>query len=848
MPRLCLAAVILVPGWTAAASVSDTTSSGLTRKEIPALRANPRPPRIDGRLDDELWRGARFTSDFVQKEPVEGAVPSERTEVAVAYDDDHLYIGARCYSAAPQALQMYLDRRDRQGPSEQFIVSIDSYCDRRTAYGFGVSCAGVRFDRYNPDDDENWRDYTYDPVWQARTAVDSVSWTVEMSIPFSQLRFTEQEHLVFGINFNRWVPSRNEDIYWVIVPRQETGWASRFGNLTGLQRVHPSSRIELLPYAASEIVQEKGKSPFSDPEDKTVRAGGDLKMGLGPNMTLDATFNPDFGQVESDPAVVNLSAFETYFDERRPFFLEGSQLLQGTGPAYYYSRRIGAESRILGAGKVTGRFKDGTSTGLLVAVTDRDLDQSVPLAGYGIGRLQRQFGAEGSSAGVSLAAVARDVSPQAAMEEIYRDRAASGGADWTLRFDRAQLELRGFAGASYIGGSAQAIGAAQLSSARYFQRPDAHYLHLDTTRTSLSGYSAGLALERRGGRHWLWEVAASAESPGFELNDAGRLSTADDLDASASVAYRETDPHGPFRNYAIEFSSLANWNYGTVRQYSELSLELNATWRNYYHTWLFGEYDPAGQDDTKTRGGPTMAREVNYVLGGGINNGYARTLQWEGSLVWAVDDLEGWFCEVAGRLGTRVGPRLQFSVAPSYQREDQARQYVTTVTGSGGGALTYGSRYVFARIAQTTLSADLRLNYFFTPDLSLELYAQPFAASGRYYRHGELRAAGGNDLRIYEEDSTVSVVTEPDGSLTVADGAYSFSLPYLDFQELSLRSNVVLRWEFRPGSTLYLVWQQDLSDDLPPGAEVALGSLWDSFAAPGRNLFAFKIAYWIPVT
>jgi hypothetical protein len=847
--RCCMrVAAIGLMLWASAIAVESGAPTDSLRKHLEAHRVNPQSPKVDGRLDDEVWRGAEFVSDFLQKEPEEGKPPSERTEVAVVYDDDQLYIGARCYSAAPEELTMYLDRRDRQGPSEQFIVSIDSYCDRRTAYGFGVSSAGVRFDRYNPDDDEYWRDYTWDPVWKARTAVDSLSWTVEMSIPFSQLRFTDKEEQVWGVNFNRWVPARNEDIYWVIVPRQETGWASRFGNLTGVKGIKPSSRLEVVPYVASHLVQEKGKNPWVDPVDKEITAGGDLKMGLGPNMTLDATVNPDFGQVEADPAVVNLSAFETIFDERRPFFLEGSQLLQGTGPAYYYSRRIGAQSRILGAGKVTGHMQDGTSTGLLLAVSERDLALDVPLSGYGVGRLQRQFGANQSSAGISLAAVARDLSPQASLRESYREHAESGGADWTLRFDRGQLELRGYAGASYIAGSREAIQAAQTSSARYYQRPDATYLHYDSTRTSLFGYTTSLAVQRKGGRHWLWEAGAAAESPGFELNDVGRLSTSDDLDAYGSLAYRETTPRGTFRSYSFDVSSSANWNYDGARQYSSLAFNANTTWRNYYQTWLWYEFGPPGQDDAKTRGGPTMAREVNNSVGGGINNGFTRTFQWETWANYGVDDLDGWLYAVGGSVAGRLGPHLKCSLSPRYQREDQPRQYVSTVSGSGGGDFTYGSRYVFSRISQSTLSAELRLNYYLTPDLSLELYAQPFAASGHYYRHGELKAAGGNDLRIYEDDSTVTVTPEADGSLSIQDGGQTFSLPYLDFNVLSLRSNVVLRWEFRPGSTLYLVWQQNLEDDLPLDQAVGPGSLWDSFKVGGQNFFAFKIAYWIPVT
>jgi hypothetical protein len=821
-------------------------------KVIVARHTNPHAPKLDGKLDDAVWQTADFIDDFLQKDPVEGGQPTDRTEVAVIYDDKNLYIGARCYSSDPGSLRMHLDRRDRHGPAELFIVSIDSYFDRRTAYGFGVNTAGVQIDRYNPDDDEGWRDYTFDPVWVARTAVDSVSWTLEMRIPFSQLRFNDKPEQTWGINFNRWIPERNEDVFWVYVPRQERGWSSHFGHLKGLQGIKPSRRLEVLPYISSNLVQEKGKNPFNDPVDKSNQFGGDLKMGLGPNMTLDATINPDFGQVEADPAVVNLSDFEVFFPERRPFFLESRQLLEGDGPGYYFSRRIGGNSRILGAGKVTGRMQSGMSTGLLMAVSERKLDPEnaidEPTSFYGVGRVQQQFGPNQSTAGLLGTAVARDLSPSLSLENEFRSRAYSGGGDWTLRFRGGEMELSGYVGASHIEGSKEAILLAQESSARYYQRPDAAYIQLDSNRTSLTGYTANLALNKRSGRHWLWGVQGSTESPAFELNDAGRLGKADDLDLSGWLMYRNTVPGAIFRDYRLEVSSYGNWNYGGIRQFSEAQIFASGTFRNYYQAWSWLAVQPAGQNHSQTRGGPTMKRESGHSFGGGLGNGFTRKVQWEVSYRAGFDNLDGWLYDFGGNLSARVGNRVQLSVSPSYRREDQPRQYVETITSAGGGADTYGARYVFSRIAQTTMSANLRVNYFFTPDLSLEVFAQPFAASGRYYKHGELIEAGGNDLRVYEDDSSVTVTDEPDGSFTVDDGGQVFNVPYLDFNVLSMRSNVVLRWQFRPGSTVYLVWQQNLSQDQPITTEVGPGSLWDSFSSGGQNFFAFKIAYWIPVS
>lgn len=828
---------------------------GIPRKEVRAVRAAPAAPHLDGRLDDPAWGAAHFVSDFLQKEPVEGAVPTESTQVAVVYDADALYIGARCYSRAPDRLRRLLDRRDRQGPAEQFIVTIDSYLDRRTGYGFGVNTAGVRFDRYNPEDFEFNRDFTYDPVWSARTGIDSVSWCVEMRIPFSQLRFNKRSEQVWGINFNRWVPARNEDIYWIYVPREGTGWTSRFGNLTGIAGIAPSRRLELLPYAAGSRQWPTDAGPFSALGLSEERTGGDLKMGLGPNLTLDATFNPDFGQVEADPAEVNLSAYETFFSERRPFFLEGSQLLAGNGPSYYYSRRIGARSKILGAGKVTGRLASGTSIGFLGAVSERDLEQNVPAAGFAVGRVAQQFGSSQSQVGASIAAVERDLSASNDLEQAYRKRALSGGGDWELRFRNGMYVVSGSLGVSHIQGSRASILAAQESSARYYQRPDVDYVTLDSTRTSLFGYTVDLGVAKNGGRHWLWSVEGGAESPGFELNDAGRLSTTDNLGLYGRVAYRETEPRRVFRSYVAQIESYGEWNYGRTRQYSDVNVYQEASWHNFWNTWLsFNRRFPA-QDDSRTRGGPTMKREGRYSLGTGFRSNFGAATQYNGSVNVAFDDLDGWLYAVTGQVNTRLGNRLQLSLGPRYQREDQPRQYVATVADAGGGPGTFGKRYVFSRIARTTIAAEIRASYFFTPDLSLELYMQPFAASGNYYDHGELIAAGDNDLLVYGRTPDTEIGPAPDslglepGALLVTDNSTTstFTLPAPGFHSLFFRSNMVLRWEFRPGSTLYLVWQRNLDGEGEPGRSSRASDLLDTFSAPGDDFLAFKIAYWIPL-
>ncbi|GAB4316845.1 MAG: hypothetical protein Kow0074_05080 [Candidatus Zixiibacteriota bacterium] len=843
------------------------------RKQMRAVRVEGTPsPRIDGHLDDAIWNRAHFVSDFLQKEPNEGGEPSDSTRVAIVYDDHAIYVGARMYSDTPDAIRQHVNRRDDPGGAEQIILSLDTYCDRRTSYDFCVSASGVRMDRYHPEDIEHDTDYSYDVVWEARAQVDSLGWSAEMRIPFSQLRFSDQPEQVWGINWNRWIPAKNEDVFWVYVPRDETGWSSYFGNLIGIRNITSSSRIELLPYIAGDatFADRHPDDPFDDKLDGQI--GGDLKMGVGPNLTLDVTINPDFGQVEADPAEVNLTAYETFFDERRPFFVEGSQLFEVFGPTYYYSRRIGGEphggadgdfvdapnaTTIPAAAKLTGRLESGLSIGGLLAVTGREKAtvfdavtqrrESVviePPAGYGVLRLQQEIGNDASTVGLILTGLGRDIDAHDPFRDVLRKQAYSGGVDWNWRLKNGQYEVRGFAGFSHVRADSSAILATQRSSAHYFQRPDAGHVQIDPSRTSMTGYTGSLRITRQSGRHWLWGAGFSAESPGFEINDMGILSTADDLDGWAWLRYRETNPGPLFRRYSIKLSHDIGFNFGGVRQYANLNLYGETTWNNYLTTsaWIGG--DAPAYSDNMTRGGPLMKEYASFWSGCGVSSNFSAATRFSAEFDYARNEGRGWDWSVGGEFVTR-GDRWSFSIAPDLDQSNLPRQYITQ--RDGGSVATFGKRYIFSWIRRSELSASLRLNYFFTPDLSLEVYAEPFAASGRYYGHGELRAARTADLRTYGVEPGTSI--KPiDGGYRVTDQGETFEFENTDFGYLSFRSNAVLRWEFRPGSTLYLVWQQNREGNDQPGRLVRAGSLLDTFSAGGKNFLAVKISYWVPVS
>jgi hypothetical protein len=863
--------VVVVAAGTAMVPSLVLAQRSESAKVMQAVRIVGPAPRIDGRLDDAAWRRARFASDFVERDPTEGGEPSACTLVAFLFDDDALYVGARMETADPRGVRALLTRRDHAGTSEQLIVSIDSYFDRRTAYTFAVTAAGVRMDYYQATDDEHDRDYSFDPVWQAAAVVDSVGWTAELRIPFSQLRFHEGPHQTWGVNVRRRIPSRNEDIFWVLVKRDETGWASRFGTLVGLDSLRPPSRTEVMPYVGTNYVAHGNREP-GDPFARnrlSQRAGADIKTGVGPNMTVDATINPDFGQVEADPAVVNLSAFETIFEERRPFFTEGRHLLEGDGPTYFYSRRIGAaphgtlssdfvdepkSTTILGAAKISGQLAAGLSLAALSAVTERvfargfdtqssEFDRGLvePRTGFFVARVQQEFGTSSSTVGAMVTAMRRGLSDDMPITNLLDREAYSGGGDWRLRFDHGRYELAGFVGGSYVAGSTDAILDLQQSSARYFQRPDAPYVRLDSMRRELAGYTGSVQLKKAGGRHWLWDVAGVARSPGFEINDVGRLSAADVLRLTSDLIYRETHPGARLRDYAVTLSSFDEWNYGGILTARSPQLSLDATWRNYWSTHFTATYDAPVLSDKLTRGGPLMRDVQSLSADVEMASDPANRSQWATHTSLRRDDTGGWKYELDGQWSTRPRERWELSVTPRYSRGVDARQFIER---EHGGANTYGQRYIFAATDRAELAAEFRINYVLAPDVSLELYAEPFAASGHYFQYGELQAPRSGRLRLYGTDGT-TVTRESDGAWTVSDGPAEFTLGPDDFNIRSFRSSAVARWEWRAGSTLFLIWQQDLSGECPDGRLVTPHSLWESLQSRGDNYLALKASFWL---
>ncbi len=859
-------------------------------KEAMAVRVSGGAIRVDGRLDDPAWRQAVFFSDFRQRDPVYGAQPSDRTEVAFLYDDAAIYVGARMHSSEPDRIPASLTRHDGFGRAEHLTVSLDPFLDRRTAFSFTVTSGNGRRDFVHTSDTDDFRsrDYTWNPVWEGKAVRDSLGWTLEMRIPLSQLRFPSQPAHVWGLNVQRGMPQRNEDVFWIAVPRNVPGYVSRFGTLHGIAGIPTSRRIELLPYAAGSAKFTGSPvpgNPFDDGRVVRQSFGADLKMGLGSSLTLDATINPDFGQVDADPAEVNLSAFESFFPERRPFFTEGSEQLSGGGNTYFYSRRVGApprgsasgnfvdrpgNTRILAAAKITGRIGSGWQLGVFTGITERTYARTYdsiperfgevevePVSAYSAGRLQRLFGTSGSTIGFTLAGTRRMFTDASPLADRFSREAVAGGGDWALRLRDGAYTINGRVGFSHVAGQPTAITRLQEAPARYFQRPDADYVEVDPERTSLQGFSAGISANKNAGL-WLWGVSLETDSPGFETNDIGRLQNGDDVGLSANLTRRQTDPSALFRRSRANLSGRLGWNYGGVRRDAQLRLSTNANFHNYWDANFNVQFNPRTLSDNLTRGGPLMQNGWRIRTDGNVSTSSSSPTTVRFGGVYEAGEFGAWATEIGVRISANPLPTLSLSLDPGYQRRVSARQYVGRF--GGGSDLTFGARYVFAKIERSQLAVRIRGNYIFSPTLSVEGYAEPFSASGRYFDFGELERAGSRFLRTYGEAPGTTITAE-DRRYRVTDtespGTFTFGNP--DFNSLSFRSNLVLRWEWNPGSTLFFVWQQNRSefcragsvaecpDGSVPGSLASVASFADPFKVPGDNFIAVKVSYWISV-
>ncbi len=887
-----LVAAIVAPSAARARAVSDGTE-GISVTEKTMQRRRPMPPPgglgtapvaaaarrrgavvIDGRLDDAAWQTAEAQGRFVQREPHAGRPPSFDTEFRVLYDDHALYVGVRAHDPQPALIRGLLTRRDVESSSDWVALKIDSYHDRRTAFGFAVNPAGVQLDVLHFNDVEF--DMGWDAVWESAAQVDERGWMAEIKIPYNQLRFSGAREHVWGLQLIRRVQRTQEVAVWAPWPKEASQEVSLYGTLVGIQDIGPPRRIELLPYLliGSQLYRTETGDPLNASPDVLAGAGVDARIGLGSNVTLAATINPDFGQVEADPSQVNLGASEIFFAEKRPFFLEGTDIFrfslgQGDGDGsvetLFYTRRIGAPpheeldgdfidepdvTTIYSAAKLSGKTAGGWSFGLLDAVTGQETARVTtadvttepvvePFTNYAVGRVKKDFRDGRTTVGGAMTAVNRSL--EGVRLDWLHDQAYTGGLEVWHKFwnDNWGADLR-LAG-SWVHGAPEAIDETQRSSVHWYQRPDADHLDYDPTRTSLAGTSLLWSFGKNGGGHWRFATGGDGRTPGFEANDIGFQRAADYYVNWWWAQYRDDEPGGLLKQWILNWNAWRVWDTAPQHYSTGGNMNGSLTFLNFWGVGGGGGVNYNVQDRDALRGGPLLRRDPQPV--GWFN-------AWSDTRKAVSGNLNGfggftpasgqWNWSLAGFVGVQARSNLELSIGPLVAAQVTDDQYVDEIPDSMGEP-----HYVLARIRQVTTALTLRGSYTVSPTLSIQLYAQPFVSAGRYTAYKEPTDPQADD---YDDRYTeISDYTDMDGFRSVdtdGDGTTDYEFELADFNVRELRSNLVMRWEYRPGSTLFLIWSHGRARDAPDGRFALTSDLGDLADEPGEHVVLAKLNYW----
>jgi hypothetical protein len=812
-------------------------------------------PVIDGDLSDAAWQKAPEFTEFTQHDPDDGAEPTMPTSIRIVYDDHAIYFGAKMTD--PQKPTALLVRRDTFVQSDFLSINLDPQHDRLSGAAFTVFPANVQGDSilYNDiGEDPSW-----DGVWDSAVKIVPDGWVAEVRIPFSQLRFPDKPVHVWGINVTRRTVRNNEWVRIVNTKKGETGFVSHFADIDGLEGIHRGRPLEIVPYTVARsdlLTRADPNNPFLENHKYKADGGLDVKYALTSDLTLTGTINPDFGQVEVDPAVVNLSQFETFYPEKRPFFTEGVNIFRfGDTPApshfnfffppsLFYTRRIGrapqgspngdfvdlpSETTILGAAKVTGKLPGGFSIGVLDALTAAETgrflngnvsgrQQVEPMTNYFVSRGTKEIG-DRSRLGFMLTSVNRRLPDELSS---LRDSALTGGVDGYTSFQQKSWILEGSLVGSEITGSPEAIALAQTSSSRYYQRPDAENVHFDPSRTSLTGWGGRAMLSKATG-FWRPNVQVQAFSPGFETNDTGFMQRSDIISTHALMQYNNQNPAGQFRERYAWLGIYENRNFDGNTLEKGAFADLQAIFQNYWNAHYSLFLNPTALSDRLTRGGPLARTPSSWNSDVNIGTDDRKTLSY-GLNLHADRSGDGSYTHSLGvTAAARPMSNLQLSVGPTLIRSHDHTAYVSTINDPTA-TLTYGSRYVFGDLEQRSFELDTRADWTVSSHLSFQLYLQPFVATGDYHDYHSLVAARTRDYTPF-----TGAVGNPD----------------FDFR--SVRGSAVVRWEFRPGSALYVVWNENRADVAPVGDFRFRRDLRAIPNAPSHDVLLVKVSYWLPM-
>ena len=833
---------------------------------------------IDGKLDEPAWTKATWQDDFTQYEPSEGKKPGQKTDFAVLLDENYIYVGFKCWDNHPDSIVQRLTRRDEMD-GDFVAVQFDSYFDKRTAFSFMANAAGIKNDFIISNDGEN-EDNTWDPIWVVKTSRDDKGWYAEMKIPLTQLRFEGNTEQTWGLQVGRSLFRKQEVSLWQASSKKTSGWVSQYGELKGLKNLKSRKVADIMPYAVARTdhYEKEPGNPFKESGKKNqLEVGLDGKLGLTNNLTLDFTINPDFGQVEADPSQVNLSSFETFFQEKRPFFIEGKNILSfplmfGDGDLasenLFYSRRIGRRphydpelkdgeyinapefTSILGAAKITGKTKTGWSLGLLESLTaDEFADISndhqrremiEPFTNYTIGRVQKDFNKGNTLLGGIFTSVNRNLGEEQ-LNYLHKS-AFTGGFDFVHKWHNKDWEFDFSTYFSRVEGSAEAITNTQKSWIHGFQRPDASYLKLDTTRTSLSGQGGKIVFSKNGGK--LKFMAATAwKSPGLELNDVGYMRQADNILEVIWVGYRIYEPFSIFRNMNLNFNQWTEWNFGGELTGPGGNVNGHTQLKNFWNLNLGANWNGEGLSATDLRGGPALktSGSKNIWFAFGSNDQKRLTGEAQIMLLGGNEKNSKQMFDFGISLGYRPSKSLKITLSPNFNSNNDELQYVTQQD------YLNKTDYIFARIHQKTLSASLRINYIITPNLSIQYWGQPFFASGKYTefkRITDSRASNYTNRFSLLSNAELTYIN-PDEQYRVSDQTgsplYTFDQP--DFNVKEFLSNMVVRWEYLPGSTIYLVWSQTRNQSVSDGNFNLHNDITTLFDDKPYNVFLLKMSF-----
>ncbi len=834
---------------------------------------------IDGFLNDSAWEAVEWESNFIESRPDENTPPSNQTRFKITYDQKFIYFAFQCLDNEPDKIVRRLSRRDTFD-GDWIGIFIDSYHDKRTAFGFIVSAAGVKSDVFESNNGNN-EDESWNPIWYTKARIDSEGWTAEMKIPLSQLKFGKSQEQIWGLEVMRRHFREEERSVWQRLPADTPGFISEFGELHGLLNLEPQKQLEIQPYTVTSLrtYEAEEGNPFSDGSDGKITGGLDAKIGITNDLTLDLTINPDFGQVEADPSAIALDGFQIFFREQRPFFVENKNIFDyrisnsEAGNTFgsdnvFYSRRIGRSPQgfpntedgefvdqpentaILGAAKFSGKTKDGWSIGVLESVTARKfatIDNNgnrrkevvEPLTNYFVGRVQKDFNDRNTFIGGIFTATNRDELSENI--DFLHGSAYTGGIDFKHQWNDRDWYLGGNVIWSHIKGSPEAIEGTQRSIAHLFQRVGADHVEVDTTRTSMTGSGGNIQIGKVGNGNWKFESGATWRSPELELNDIGFQRRADDIRHYTWIGYQTLKPDSLFRKVGMNYNHWSVWDFDGNHNSLQFNTNSWQNWKNNWFTNLGITYMPIQYSNFALRGGPRLRQSQELRFWNGINTDNRKKLRFNmfhnGSK--ALDNSYATYFIEAG-FSYQPLNSLLISAFPSYSINNDKLQYIDNIDVDGI------TKYVNGEVRQRTLSMSFRLNYTINPNLTIQYWGQPFISRGRFSNFKQVvdPIAKNFDDRIslFAEDQ-ISFIDDTYAIDENLDGNTDFTFGNPDFSSIQFRSNLVLRWEYIPGSEIFLVWSQDTSQSGNPQDKL-LNSLGDNiFGEKPQNIFLLKATY-----